>query len=75
MGVSFLNRLSTETKKAWRNEFRQASLPVEQCFLALLFQFHIKALSALARLRLFNVLFSTPRRLEIIHDLELVLLV
>jgi hypothetical protein len=29
MGVSFLDRLSTETKKAWRNEFRQATLPVE----------------------------------------------
>ena len=41
-----------------------------------LFQFHIKALSALARLRLLSVLFSTPRslnprRLEIILDLEL----
>jgi hypothetical protein len=41
------------------------------------FQFQIKALSALARLRLLNVLFSTPRRLnpcrlEIILDLELV---
>jgi len=40
------------------------------------FQFHIKALSALARLRLFNVLFSSPRslnprRLETILDLEL----
>ena len=43
-----------------------------------LFQFPIKALSALARLRLLKVLFSTPRslnprRLEIILDLELVL--
>jgi len=43
-----------------------------------LFQFHIKALSSLARLRLLNVHFSTPRRLnlrrlEIILDLELVL--
>jgi len=42
-----------------------------------LFQFQIKALSALARLRLLNVLFSAPRslnprRLEIILDLELV---
>ncbi|RQW86636.1 MAG: hypothetical protein EHM79_09325 [Geobacter sp.] len=40
-------------------------------------QFHIKALSALVRLRLLNVLFSSPRnlnprRLEIILDLELV---
>jgi hypothetical protein len=43
-----------------------------------LFQFHIKALSALARLRLLNIHFSTPRslnprRFEIILDLELVL--
>jgi len=43
-----------------------------------IFQFPIKALSALARLLLLNVLFSTPRRLntrllEIILDLELVL--
>jgi len=40
------------------------------------FQFHIMVLSALARLRLLSVLFSTlsslnPRRLEIIFNLEL----
>ncbi|RQW84399.1 MAG: hypothetical protein EHM79_14020 [Geobacter sp.] len=44
-----------------------------------MFQFHINALSALARLQLLNVLFSTPRslnprRLEIILDLELVVI-
>jgi hypothetical protein len=43
-----------------------------------LFQFHIKALSLLARLRLLNVLKCTPRslntrRLDIILDLESVL--
>jgi hypothetical protein len=42
----------------------------------LLYQFHIKALSSLARLRLLNVLPCTPhslnpRRLDIILDLEL----
>jgi hypothetical protein len=34
--ISFLNRLGSETEKARRKIFRQASLPVLQCFLALL---------------------------------------
>jgi hypothetical protein len=47
---------------------------------SVLFQFHIKALSSLARLRQLNVRICTPRRLnprrlEIILDLKLVLLI